>query len=101
MLNRLLLSPIIFSGYNFHVVLCVVNPIRCRCGDMRVLGHRYRVVCAGIQYTVYRSSGACCKLQLIVPAITEQQLLNVSAGPRRGRVVRVRVSVFSVQRRYV
>ena len=37
----------------------------------------------------------------IVPAITQQQLLNVSAGPRRGRVVRVRFSVLSVQRRYV
>ena len=60
MLNRLLLSPIIFSGYNFHVVLCVVNPIRCRCGDMRVLGHRYRVVCAGIQYTGVVEHVASC-----------------------------------------
>ena len=37
----------------------------------------------------------------IVPAITEHQLLNAFTGPRGGRVARVRVSVLSVQRRYV
>ena len=56
MLNRLLLSPIIFSGYNFHVVLLIPSDA----GDMRVLGDRYRVVCAGIQNTGVVEHVASC-----------------------------------------
>ena len=55
MLNRLLLSPIIFSGYNFHVVLLIPSDA----GDMRVLGDRYRVVCAGVYCGVVEHVASC------------------------------------------